>query len=98
MRISRIDRNQPEIVRYLRANHWSVYVTSSLRGGFPDAVAARGPFTALVEIKDGEKPESRQRLTLDEQAFRNTWQGVYIVATSPEDALTQLECARKGSE
>ncbi len=96
MRISRIDRNQPDIVRHLRANHWSVHITSTLRGGFPDAIAARDGFTAVVEIKDGGKPPSAQRLTLDEQSFKNSWQGVYIIATSPEDALMRLEAAREG--
>lgn len=89
-RARRIDANQPEAVDYLRAVGWSVHITSMLGGGFPDFICARDEFTALVELKDGSKPPSARRLTPDEERFYALWQGVYIVATSGEDANKQL--------
>ena len=96
-RAARIDANQPPTVNLLRATGWSVLVTSSLGGGAADLVAASDGFTALVELKNREGGGTR--LTIDEQAFSNTWKGVYIIADSPGDALSQLEQAkRKGRD
>jgi hypothetical protein len=94
MRIRRIDANQPEAVDYLRRAGYGVFITSAVGGGFPDLVCARERFTALVELKDEQQPPSKRRLTLPEQAFRNTWPGVCITAISGEDAWKQLELAR----
>lgn len=89
----KIDANQPGTVDLLRSSGWSVHITSSLGGGFPDLVCARGGFTAVVELKNLEG--KGMRLSLDEQAFSNVWKGVYIIATSPADALRQLESCRE---
>lgn len=93
-RAAKIDVNQPEIVDYLRASGWSVLLTHAIGKGAPDAFAARNGFTAALEIKDGRKPPSKQKLTLDEQAFSHGWRGVYLIVTSPSDALKKLQLAR----
>ncbi len=94
MRVRRIDENQPDAVDYLRGAGYGVRITSAVGGGFPDLVVARERFTALVELKNPDKPKRDQRLTLPEQAFHNTWPGVVITATSGEDAWKKLELAR----
>jgi len=94
MRVRRIDANQPDAVDYLRRAGYRVHITSALGGGFPDLVVARERFTAVVELKDERQPPSKQRLTLPEQAFKNSWPGAYVLATSGEDAWKQLELAR----
>lgn len=40
----------------------------------------------LVELKDGSKPPSAQRLTSDEAQFHSTWQGQVSIVNSPESA------------
>lgn len=89
-RAGRTDDNQTAVVDFLRAASWSVLITSMLGKGAPDAIVARDGFTAALEIKDGDKPPSARKLTKDERRFQLAWQGAYIVAISPEDALSQL--------
>lgn len=87
----RIDANQGTVVSYLRALGWDVFITSTLGRGFPDLVVGRPGFTCVVEVKDGDKPPSRRRLTEDEVKFRDWWRGHYVLAEGPEDAARQLE-------
>ena len=91
-RAARKDLNQNEIAEHLKNHGWAIADTSRLGFGFPDIVASKGGyFTAVVECKDGSKPPSDRRLTEAEQKFRKNWTGPYVLAVSPEDALTQLE-------
>ncbi len=97
MRGKRIDANQPEAVTYLRSAGYSVFITATVGGGFPDLVCTHTEdrwFTALVEIKDGKRPPSARKLTVPEQAFHNIWPGTCITALSGEDAWKRLELAR----
>ena len=77
MRAKRVDDNQASIVLKLRRMDMAVHVTSSLGSGFPDIVVMDkfDPLRRvyLVEIKDGSKPLSKQKLTVDEQAFAEMW-------------------------
>lgn len=85
MRAARIDKNQPAIVALFRKLGASVLHLHTLGGGAPDiAVGYRGR-NALVEIKDGDKPPSAQKLTPDEEAFHRDWRGqVAIIRTEAE--------------
>lgn len=92
MRAKRKDENHNAITEHLERHGWSVADTSGLGFGFPDAVVSKGGFfTAVVEYKDGAKPPSARKLTPAEEDFRRNWTGAYVLAISPEDALTQLE-------
>lgn len=95
MRPRRIDSNQPEVVKVLRFFGWRVAITSSLGDGFPDLVVSRHGFTALVEVKDGEKVPSARKLTRKEEKFKADWDGVLIEALSGYDAHRQLDLAYK---
>lgn len=67
----RVDANQNEVVAALRAVGCNVAITSSLGSGFVDLVVFR-PATGLlrlIELKDGSKPPSKQKLTPDEVEF-----------------------------
>ena len=90
MRAKRKDKNHNAVTDYLRGLGWSVFDTSALGRGFPDCVVGRRGFAAVVEIKDGAKPPSKQRLTPCEQTFCENWTGPYVLATTPEDAAQQL--------
>lgn len=91
MRAKRKDANHNDIQNYLLERGWSVHDTSALGFGFPDALVGKPEFCAVVEIKDGDKPPSARKLTKDEQDFKDTWTGPYVLALSPEDAYQQLE-------
>ena len=82
----RVDDNQREIVKAMRDFGASVWITSNLGDGGPDAVVAVQGNTALVEIKNREG--KGVKLTADEQAFRSSWRGRYEVVTSVAEALT----------
>lgn len=89
-RAARIDANQNRVVDYLRSAGWFVYVTSGLGRGFPDLCCARPGFTCLVELKDGDKPASKQELTEPERKFREAYSGPYVVGFTPEQTLAEL--------
>lgn len=62
-RAARVDSNQAEIVRVLRACGAEVWDLSALGDGIPDLlVGFRGRWIPL-ECKDGSKPPSKRRLT-----------------------------------
>lgn len=96
-RIRKVDKNQPAIVKRFRDHGCTVCILSSVGNGIPDILIskvinrAKGlyPWSALVEIKDGSKPPSARKLTPDEQAFHDKWQGeIYVISTLEEvDAL-----------
>lgn len=89
---SKVDTNQPAIVRALRQMGARVQILSMVGKGFPDLlICVRGKL-ALVELKDGNKPASQRRLTPDEQQWHEEWADapLYIV-TSIDDAVALLE-------
>lgn len=62
--------------------------TSDVGRGFPDLVVkTRAGTVLLVEVKDGQAPPSRQRLTPDEAAFANRWQSSYVIVSSVDEAI-----------
>lgn len=73
-RAARIDVNQTEIVDEFRRLGASVKIVSQLKD-FVDVVVGYKGFNYLVEIKDGEKPKSAQRLTPGEEKFHAEWKG-----------------------
>ena len=90
-RAPKVDANHREVVAYLRHLGWSVLSLAAVGKGCPDLVVSRDlNFTALVEVKDGAKPKSAQRLTEDQRNFMAGWKGRIIVANSPTDAAEQL--------
>jgi len=71
----KVDANQREIVDTLRALGASVQSLAMVGDGVPDLLVGYQGRTWLVEVKDGSKPPSRQRLTADQVAWRDTWRG-----------------------
>jgi hypothetical protein len=85
MRAARIDTNQPAIVALFRKLGASVLHLHTLGAGAPDILVGVAGRNALVEIKDGEKPPSAQKLTPDEVDFHRDWRGqVTIIRTEAE--------------
>ena len=81
----RVDANQREIVAALRQIGASVWITSSLGGGFPDLAVGHRGRTYLLEVK-----VPPIRLTPDEEGFHLQWRGQVAIVTNVEEAMEVL--------
>ncbi len=95
-RAARADANQPAVVKYLRSLGYAVHHTHTIGHGFADLIVSKRahgfPWCALIELKDGSKPASAQKLTEDEQKFAEEFLGPLIVCNSAEDCAQKLLC------
>lgn len=82
-RAAKVDANQPEIVKAFRKLGWYVLIISQLKNCC-DVIVSKNGRTIAVEIKDGSKPPSQQKLSDGEAKFKNEWQGEYMLVTSIE--------------
>ena len=87
MRAAKIDANQNEIVEALRKIGCSVQILSSVGKGCPDILVGRKGKNYLLEIKDGNKPKSAQKLTPDQVDWHGKWNGSVFVVNSAEMAI-----------
>ncbi len=88
--VSRVDGNQAEIVKALRAIGASVLHLHQLKNCFDLLVGYRGR-THIFEIKDPAQPLSKRQLTAGEAEFRRTWRGTpYHVVETFDEALAIL--------
>lgn len=78
--VNRTDKNQDEIVKYLRSKGVSVFIASQVGKGFPDLVIGFGGITVLVEIKSGS-----YGLSENQKEFFNTFDGMKCVIRNKED-------------
>lgn len=79
---NRRDLNQSQLVRDLRAAHFSVWDCSMLGNGFPDILVARNNLNILVEIKD-----ANGKLSAGQINFAREWKGPVIEARTLDDVL-----------
>lgn len=89
-RAARVDANQVDLVSALRALGCSVQSLAGMGDGVPDLLVGYGARNVLLEVKDGEKVESRRRLTKDEADWIGGWRGQVAVVKSLEEALAVL--------
>ena len=95
-RAARVDANQSEIVDALRRAGASVFVTSQLGRGFPDAVVGCAGIDIGVEIKDGAKAPSARRLTPAEETHFQSWRGrAPVILENVADALRLVALLRE---
>lgn len=85
-RNARVDSNQKEIVKTLRALGVSVQHLHFVGQGAPDLLCGFCNETYLLELKDGAKPPSARKLTVDEKLWHEQWRGapVYIINSASE--------------
>ena len=91
----RVDANQSEVVSALRQIGCTVFVASGVGGGFPDLVVGYRNRTMLIELKDGDKPKSARKLTIDQMFFSAMWRGHYVVVNDVDEAIeavTEATC------
>lgn len=84
----KIDANQPEIVKALRAAGCTVEHLHAVGSGCPDLLCAVNDEVFLIEVKDGAKPPSAQKLTPDQITWHQEWKAQVHVVNSIEGALT----------
>jgi len=87
---ARVDANQAQIVASLRKAGATVTPTHAAGAGFPDlAVGFRG-VNYLMEIKDGEKPPSAQKLTAAQVKWHGMWRGQVDIVRTDAEALAVI--------
>lgn len=87
MRRAAVDANQPAIIKALRKAGCSVTPTHQAGKGFPDLAVGRQGYTYLLEIKDGDKIPSKQKLTDDQVRWHGAWLGHKAVVRNVAEAL-----------
>jgi hypothetical protein len=98
MRPRRIDANQVAIVEAFRKAGASVMHMHTLGKGCPDLAIGFGGLTMLVEVKDGSKPPSQQKLTSDEKEFFRTWTGGVRIVKDEKDVQLTLDTLSRWHE
>jgi Holliday junction resolvase len=86
-RMKKVDANQPEVVKALRKAGCTVEHLHAVGKGCPDLLCAIADQVFLVEVKDGAKPPSAQKLTPDQVVWHAQWQAEVHVVNSVEAAL-----------
>lgn len=92
----RTDRNQNEIVKLLRKSGARVFVTSDVGKGFTDLVVSIHGQLWLVEVKDGDKPKSGQKLTPQEAEFHRQWAPHVVIINSIDAAIQWMNSLATG--
>ena len=87
MRGKRVDDNQQEIISALRKAGVLVLPLHEVGKGCPDILCGFRSTLVLLEIKDGNKPPSRRKLTPEQERFHTDWKGFVRVVSSVDEAL-----------
>ncbi len=86
----KLDANQEEIVRLLRQCGCSVQSLASVGSGCPDLLVGRQGRNWLLEVKDGSRYASQQRLTPLQAVWHEAWRGQVVTVRSREEASKAL--------
>ena len=90
-RAAKIDANHDQVVSALRAAGATVQTLAAVGKGVPDLLVGFRGQTILMEIKDGRKIPSAQRLTEDQLKWHGAWNGGPLaVVDGPDAALRML--------
>jgi hypothetical protein len=87
MRAAKIDANQTVIIQALRKAGASVQPLHTVGGGVPDLLCGFRGRNYLLEVKDGSKPPSAQKLTPDQVIWHDLWRGDVCLVRTPEEAI-----------
>jgi Holliday junction resolvase len=90
-RAAKVDANQDSVVSALRAAGATVQSLAAVGKGVPDLLVGHKGQTLLMEVKDGRKTPSAQRLTEDQLTWHGAWKGGPLaVVDGPEAALRMI--------
>jgi hypothetical protein len=87
MRKARVDANQAEIVQALRLAGCTIQHLHTVGHGCPDLLVGIAGVNYLLEVKDGQKPPSKRKLTPDEIAWHEQWSGQVAIVYNVDEAL-----------
>jgi Holliday junction resolvase len=87
MTYKRVDDNQAQVTKALRAEGWTVQHLHEVGKGCPDLIVGAKEKNFLVEVKDGKKA---WKLTPDQVIWHYNWKGQIVVVTSPENAVETI--------
>jgi hypothetical protein len=95
-RAAKVDVNQTEMVAALRKCGAFVQPLHTVGNGCPDLLVGYAGKTALIEVKDGNKFNSAQKLTEDQVKWHANWPGgTLAVVNSLEGAIRVLNIMGK---
>ncbi len=86
---ARIDANQPQLVKFIRAMGASFQHTHQIPGALDGIIGYRG-IDVRVEIKDPDKPPSKRKLTDDEVKTICDWRGRQPEIIETENDITRI--------
>lgn len=87
---ARVDANHKRIVEALRGIGCSVQSLAAIGKGCPDLLVGFRGRNYVIEIKDGDKPPSKRRLTPDEEVWHETWNGHVMIVESVTQAFDAI--------
>ena len=88
---AKIDDNQKAIVNVLRQLGASVQSLAATGKGCPDLLVGYHGINYLMEVKDGDKVLSKQKLTIDQEHWHSLWRGSVHIVKSVDEALKILQ-------
>jgi hypothetical protein len=89
-RAARVDENQENVVKALRAVGATVQTLAAVGKGVPDLLVGYQGQTFLLEVKDGKKPPSERRLTEDQLVWHGAWRGGPLAVVDSVDAALRV--------
>jgi hypothetical protein len=89
-RAAKVDANQRQVVAALRDAGATVQLLHAVGEGCPDLLVGYRGGNFLIEVKDGQKPPSAQKLTPQQEIWHRDWRGHRVVVNSPEAALAAI--------
>lgn len=95
-RAARTDANQSAIVEALRIVGCTVQPLHAVGQGVPDLLVGYQGQNLLIEVKDGCKPQSRQRKTDDQVIWHDAWRGQVAVVRNVQEALEAVGIPFRG--
>jgi Holliday junction resolvase len=86
-----VDANEDEIVRVLEAAGALVQRLGGVGDGCPDLLVGWRSRLFLLEVKDGSKKPSEQKLTPPQETFHELWRGYPVaIVRDPAEALRAI--------
>ncbi|MFZ8927411.1 MAG: hypothetical protein ACO3CU_11710 [Candidatus Nanopelagicales bacterium] len=93
-RAAKVDANQADIVAALRMAGATVQPLHAVGKGCPDLLVGYQRVNYLLEVKDGSKVPSAQKLTEDQVEWHELWRGQAAVVNDVKSALTAIGALR----
>ena len=88
---AKTDANHSQVVNALRQIGASVQSLATTGKGCPDLLVGYHGINYLMEVKDGDKVLSKQKLTIDQEHWHSLWRGSVHIVKSVDEALKILQ-------